>query len=87
MEAIDHTVYYGVGEFDRQTFLANIESIRDATFKEGNIRSTFRNCGFVPFRPALVLRQITVNEAILKDQAQRPQSERRQDKDISYTGL
>jgi len=56
---------HGVGEFDRQTFLANIESIRNATFKEGNIRSAFRKCGFVPFEPAIMLRQIAVNEAVL----------------------
>ena len=82
-EAVDHAVRHGVGEFDRQTFLANIESIRSATFKEGNIRSAFRKCGFIPFRPALLLRQIAVNEAILEGETQRPQPERRQDEDIS----
>jgi len=67
-EAIDYAVRHGVGEFDRQTFLSNIESIRKATFSEGNVKSAFRKCGFVPFRPQLVLRQITVNEAVLDDE-------------------
>jgi hypothetical protein len=49
-EAIDHAVRHGVGDFDKQTFLSNIESIRQATFKEGSIKSAFRKCGFVPFR-------------------------------------
>lgn len=64
-EAIDHAVRHGVGEFDRQTFLANLESIRKATFKEGNIKSAFRKCGFWPFRPVEVLSQINVNNRVL----------------------
>jgi hypothetical protein len=44
-EAIDHAVRHGTGEFDRQTFLANIESIRKKTFSEGNVKSAFRKCG------------------------------------------
>ena len=36
-EAIDQ----GIGEFDRQTFLANIESIRNTTFSKGNVKSAF----------------------------------------------
>ena len=40
-EAIDYTVRHGVGEFDRQTFLASIESIRDATFSVKNINQPF----------------------------------------------
>jgi hypothetical protein len=57
-EAIDYSVRHGVGEFDKQTFLANIESIRQATFKENSIKSAFRKCGFVPFRPMVVLHEI-----------------------------
>lgn len=79
-EAIDRAVRQGVGEFDRQTFLASIESIREATLKEGNIKSAFRKCGFVPFRPALVLQQISVNRAVLEDETQR-----RQGKDVDET--
>jgi hypothetical protein len=60
-------VRHGTGEFDRQTFLANIESIWKKTFSEGNVKSAFRKCRFVPFRLALVLRQISVNEAALAD--------------------
>jgi hypothetical protein len=82
-EAVNHAVRHGIGESDRQTFLANIELIRNATFKEGNIRSTFRKCGFIPFRPAIVLRQITVNADILEDNAE---PERRREKEYtSYT--
>ena len=51
------------------------ESIRKKTFSEGNIKSAFRKCGFVPFRPALVLRQITVNEAVLTDRIEHRQEE------------
>jgi hypothetical protein len=80
-EAVDHAVRHGVGEFDRQTFLANIESIRRMTFKEGNVKSAFQKCGFVPFRPTVVLRQITVNHTILPDniESQRRQSENHTD--------
>ena len=70
-EAIDRAIRHGIGQSDRQTFLANIESIRDSTFSQGNIKSSFRRCGFVPFRPAQVLRQIRVNEDVLEDGAQR----------------
>jgi hypothetical protein len=68
-EAIDHAVRHGVGEFDRQTFLANLESIRRATFKEGNIKSAFRKCGFWPFRPVEVLCQINVNNHVLGNES------------------
>src|SRR5258708_9893437 len=60
-EAIDHAVRHRVGEFDKQTFLSNIESIRQATFKDGSIKSAFRKCGFVPFRPNLVILEIELN--------------------------
>ena len=60
-EVIDCAVRHGVGKFNRQTFLANIESIYKATFSLGNIKSAFRKCGFVPFMPNIVLRQIAVN--------------------------
>ena len=60
-EAIDHAVRYRVGDFDKQTFLSNIELIRQATFKEGSIKSAFRKCGFVPFRPNVVIREIELD--------------------------
>jgi hypothetical protein len=60
-EAIDHAVRHGVSEFDKQTFLSSIESIRQATFKDGSIKSAFRKCGFVPFRPNLVIREIELD--------------------------
>jgi DDE superfamily endonuclease/Tc5 transposase DNA-binding domain len=66
-EAIDKAVRQGVGQFDRQTFLANVESIRNSTFSRANINSSFRRCGFVPFRPDQVLRQIRVNESLLSE--------------------
>jgi hypothetical protein len=75
-EAIDHAVRHGLGEFDRQTFLANIESIREATFSVRNIKSAFRKCGFVPFRPHVVLEQIAVNHSIFEDGAKRRQEEK-----------
>ena len=71
---------HGIDEFDRQIFLANIKLIRHATFKEGNIKSAFRKCGFVPFRSAIVLRQIAVNETILEDNAE---PERRREKEYT----
>jgi hypothetical protein len=70
-EAIDSAVRHGVGEFDRQTFLANIESIRKTTFSLGNIKSAFRKCGFVPFTPNIVLRQIAVNSQAFEDESKR----------------
>jgi hypothetical protein len=76
-EAIDHAVRHGVGDFDKQTFLSNIESIRQATFKEGSIKSAFRKCGFVPFRPNLVIREIELNlekEAGIDKEITLPQS-------------
>ena len=60
-EAIDYSIRRGVGEFDKQTFLSNIEAIRQATFKEGSIKSAFRKCGFIPFQPDLVIRQIQLD--------------------------
>jgi hypothetical protein len=71
-EAIDYTVRYGVGEFDRQAFLASIELIRNAIFSVQNIKSAFRRCGFISFRPVSVLRQIQVNETIFLDDERRP---------------
>lgn len=68
MEAIDDAVRHGVGEFDRQTFLANLQKIREATFKEGNKKSAFRKCGFWPFRPEVVLEQIQISSRILENQ-------------------
>jgi hypothetical protein len=75
-EAIDHAVQYGVGEFDQQTFLANIESIRKATFSVGNIKSAFRKCSFVPFRPHVVLDEITINHSAFEDGMERHQEEK-----------
>src|SRR5262249_6365604 len=68
-------VRQGVGDFDRQTFLANIESIRKATFSEGNIKSTFRRCGFVPFRPYQVLQLIRVSDEVLIEDNQQQRDE------------
>ena len=70
-EAIDHAVRYGVGDFDRQTFLTNIESIRNATFSEGNIKLAFRKCGFIPYNPDTVLCQIKVNSSAFEDESKR----------------
>ena len=79
-EAVDYAVRHSIGEFDRQTFLANIESIYRTTFKEGNIKSTFRKYSFILFRPAVVLRQITINKTILEDNAE---PERRREKEYT----
>lgn len=57
-EQLDYCVRRGAGQFNRQTFLASIEAIRAHTFKEYNIRSAFRNTGFIPYRPQLVLRKL-----------------------------
>jgi hypothetical protein len=46
-EAIDKAIRQGVSQFDRQTFLATVESIRNPTFSRANINSSFRRCGFV----------------------------------------
>ena len=54
-EKIDHHIRQGIGEFNRQTFLANLESIRQLTLTPGNIKSAFRRCGYVPFRSQQVL--------------------------------
>ncbi|KAN0072245.1 hypothetical protein V8E54_009974 [Elaphomyces granulatus] len=57
-EQLDYCVRRGAGQFNRQTFLASIESIPTHTFKEYNVRSAFRNTGFIPYRPQLVLRKL-----------------------------
>jgi len=54
-ETIDLHIQKSIDEFNRQTFLANLESIRQLTLKSGNIKSAFRRCRFVPFRPQVIL--------------------------------
>jgi hypothetical protein len=64
-ESLDYHIRHGVGEFNRQTFLANIESIRTNTMKPNTIKSAFRRCGIMPFRPSIVLRQLDGDETLL----------------------
>ena len=73
-EAIDLHIRKGIGDFNRQTFLANLESIRQLTLKSGNIKSAFRRCGFVPFRPHVILRLMPANETPYEPELQ-PENE------------
>ena len=70
---IDHAVRHGVGDFDCQTFLANIESIQNATFSKGNIKSAFRKCSFIPYNPDTILCQIKVNSSAFEDESKHRQ--------------
>jgi hypothetical protein len=61
-QSIDDMVRYGIGNFNRQTFFSILEDIRSKTLKEGTIKTAFRKCGIVPFRPAVILNMIPPEE-------------------------
>ena len=61
-QSIDDMVRHGIGDFNRQTFFSVLEDIRSKTLKEGTIKSAFRKCGIVPFRPAVILNMIPFEE-------------------------
>ena len=54
-EAIDLHIRKGIGEFNRQTFLANLESIQQLILKSDNIKSVFCHCEFVSFQSQVIL--------------------------------
>jgi hypothetical protein len=55
-------VHHGIREFNRQTFFSVLEDIRSKTLKEGIIKSAFRKCRIVPFRLAVILNIIPLEE-------------------------
>src|SRR6266487_1345339 len=57
-EKIDHHIRQDIDEFNHQTFLANLESIRQLILTPGNIKSVFHCCGYVPFRPQQIMRMM-----------------------------
>ena len=56
-KAVDHATRTGCGSFTKLEFLAAIQGIRNTTFKRNSILSSFRECGIVPYNPAIVLRK------------------------------
>ena len=53
---------------------STVKPFLSASNQPGTRLLAFHQCGFVPFRPALVLRQIQANEAALSDERRRDEA-------------
>ena len=56
-KAVDQATRTGCSSFTKLEFLGAIQDIRNTTFKKNSILSAFRECGIVPYNPAVVLRK------------------------------
>jgi hypothetical protein len=70
-KAVDYATRTGCGDFNKLEFLNAIGSIREQTFKKSSILSSFRECGLVPFKPAIVLAKVQEYEAPQDSRAER----------------
>jgi hypothetical protein len=57
-QAVDQATRKGCSKFDKLKFITAIQSIRKMTFKRGSILAGFRECGLVPYNPAIVLQKV-----------------------------
>ncbi len=57
-QAIDRVIRLGDVEFEKLQFLAEFQTMREKTFTETTICSTWKKTGFIPFNPDVVLGKI-----------------------------
>ncbi|ERF72127.1 hypothetical protein EPUS_02918 [Endocarpon pusillum Z07020] len=57
-QAVNQATRTGCSKFDKLEFLTAIYGIRQSTFKNSSIRSSFRECGLIPYNPQLVLEKV-----------------------------
>jgi DDE superfamily endonuclease len=57
-QTLDQATRRGCSKFGKLEFLGAIKSIREMTFKKASILAGFRECGIVPYNPAIVLEKI-----------------------------
>ena len=71
-EAIDEAVRAGGVEFDKLDFLAMFQYMRDMTFTQSTVTSSFKKTGLVPYDPNMVLHKITAIQSSRRRQATPP---------------
>ena len=63
---VDEANRNGITGIDKHVFLELLRRARTKSFSPGNIRSSFRAAGLVPYNPAIVLEKLPNHEIRLK---------------------
>jgi hypothetical protein len=61
-EAVNQALRSGCTDFNQVEFLAELRQIRDNTFKISTIKSAWRETGFIPWNPAIVVEKFRAVE-------------------------
>jgi hypothetical protein len=80
-EELDKSVRQGVGDLNKEQFFSYVEKIRERTFTKQIIKSGFRQCGYFPFRPILILDQLPVNNMVMEQVEEQEDWRVRRDKE------
>jgi len=61
--AVNEALRTGCTNFNQVEFLAELQTIRDSTFKASTIKASWRETGLIPWDPATVLKKLRAREA------------------------